>query len=106
MELIKTNENYSISDKTEKGWIITGNASYETNGSLNINISINSNIEDHIGNFSYNKWSENDTIHISYNVKEENRNDLVAYSDILIKWVLEQFKYVKNDQRYVTKIHR
>ena len=92
MKLIKTNENYSISDKTEQGWNVTGNASCEANGALNFNISVNSELGDHIGDFNYNRWVENDNISVNYTVAEENRDALVAYSDTLIDWVLEQFK--------------
>lgn len=92
MEIVKQNENYSISDKTEKGWIVSGNASSEVNGALSFNISVSSELGENIGNFSYSKWAENDNISVNYTVAEVNRDDLVAYSDTLIDWVLEQFK--------------
>lgn len=92
MELVKQNENYSISDKTEQGWVVTGNVSCEVNGALNFNISVNSELGDRIGDFYYNRWVENKNISVNYTVAEENRDALVAYSDTLIDWVLEQFK--------------
>ena len=92
MELLKTNENYSISDKTEQGWVVTGNVSCEVNGDLNFNLSVNSELGDQIGHFYYNRQGENKNISVNYTVAEENRDALVAYSDILIDWVLEQFK--------------
>lgn len=92
MEIVKQNENYLITDKTEKGWTVTGNAVNEVNGSLSFNISVDSELGENIGNFSYSKWAENDNISVNYTVAEVNRDDLVAYSDTLIDWVLEQFK--------------
>lgn len=90
MELVKRNENYSISDKTEKGWVVSGNASSEVNGALSFNISVNSELGDYIGDFNYNRWVENNNINVNYTVAEANRDDLIAYSDTLIDWVLEQ----------------
>lgn len=90
MELIKTSENYSISDKKEN-WVVTGSVSSETKGSLNLNVSVNLESGEHIGSFSYSRWEANSNVNINYSVSEENRDALVAYSDTLIDWVLEQF---------------
>lgn len=93
MELIKQNENYTIVDKTEQGWNVNGSATCETNGSLSFNINVITELGDFIGDFYYSKPAEeNANIHVGYNVAEINRDALVAYSDTLIDWTLEQFK--------------
>lgn len=40
MEIVKQNETYQISDTNEKGWEMTGTASKDINGSLNINFTV------------------------------------------------------------------
>jgi hypothetical protein len=89
MELIKNSENFNFNDVAENGWKATGSVNKETNGNLNININVSSELE-YIGDFYYSKPTEGN-IHMSYSVSEDNRDMFVTYTDSVIDFVLEQF---------------
>ena len=89
MELVKQNENYAFSDKLENGWVVNGNASHETGGALSLSININLELGDHIGNFYYHKPVEGN-INMNYNLPENKRDEIIAYADSVIDFVLEQ----------------
>lgn len=87
MELVKQNENYTFSDKLENGWVVNGNASHEADGALSLSINIGLELGDHIGDFYYHKPVEGN-IHMNYNLPENKRDEIIAYADSVIDFVL------------------
>jgi hypothetical protein len=87
--LIKNSEYYNFNDTADNGWNVSGSVNYDTNGNVNINISVSSEME-YVGDFYYNKPVEGN-INMSHNVSEANRNMFVTYTDSVIDFVLEQF---------------
>lgn len=91
MELIKQTEHYRLADVVEStGWKVSGTVYNNTNGSISISCSFNSEME-HIGNLNYSKPVEGN-MSLNYDVAEEYRDILAAYADTLIDSILEQFK--------------
>lgn len=41
INITKQNETYNISETAENGWVMNGTASYNTDGTCNINFSVN-----------------------------------------------------------------
>ena len=93
MDIVKINESYRITDNDSgNNWKMEGTASHEVEGSININFSVSKTgeLEEYIGNFSYNKPIEGN-IDANFNVSEENRDSFVAYADTVIDAVLTHF---------------
>ena len=90
MTITKQNENYTISDLMESGWKMEGNVMFEINGALTLHASI-SNENNFVADIHYNKPLEGN-VHLGINSLDENREDILKYSNTLINWVLEQFK--------------
>lgn len=89
MELIKNSEHYNFNDTAKNGWKATGSVNKESNGNLNISITVSSDLE-YIGDFYYNKPAEGN-INMNHNVSESNRDAFVTYTDSVIDFVFEQF---------------
>lgn len=90
MEIIKTNENYSIADTTEQGWKVQGTASKEVNGNLNIWFNCVTELGEHIGDYNY-SIVVGDKLRVSYNVSEDNKDAYVTYADSVVRQILEYF---------------
>lgn len=90
MEIVKLNEIYNVTDKTESGWSLNGSLQLEVNGSLSLHCNVNSELEEFIGSFSYYKPVE-ENINVSVNVNEENRDNFTKYANSIIESVLTNF---------------
>lgn len=90
MELTKTNENFNLTDTTEQGWTLNGNASKDTEGNIYINGIINSELGEPVGNIYYHKPAEG-RMNLNLEVSEANRDVFSAYADSVIDFVLSQF---------------
>lgn len=92
MEIIKTNENYSISD-VYNTWKISGMVTVNSNGDLHINAEITNDLEDKIGNVFYNHPIKGNVSFGCNNILSFDKiDDLMSYTKVLINQVLEQFK--------------
>jgi hypothetical protein len=98
VEIVKQNETYQISETTEDGWSMQGNASKDANGSLSMTFQVSkSSTEDsggsdsNIGNCNYIKYSGSDRISLNYDVDEANRDKFATYIDTVIDSVLAHF---------------
>lgn len=87
MEITKQSEVYNITDTTVDGWNITGSASKEISGSLNINIYANG-TDGEIGNYSYNTYPGSDKVNISHSVNDINKDSFLSYMKTAIETVL------------------
>lgn len=96
MKIVKQNETYTISDNTESGWVMSGSASKDVNGSLNINFNVDKpgELSENVGDCAYSSGVDHDRVMVSYNVSEANRDAFVAYTDVVIDTVLDHFKQV------------
>lgn len=91
MEITRQNETFTLKETTE-AYEMNGTASRETSGVLNINFNVARVDGNRVGDCYYNKYSDNDNVHISMNCPEVNRTELAAYADAVIASVLEYFK--------------
>lgn len=96
VEITKQNETYQISETTEDGWSMQGNASKDTNGSLSMSFQVNKSedlggSDSNIGNCNYTKFSGSDRISLNYDVDESNRDKFATYIDTVIDSVLAHF---------------
>lgn len=92
MDIIKTNENYSISD-VYNTWKISGVVTVNSNDDLYINAEITNDLEDKIGNIFYNHPVKgNVSFGCSNIVSFDKIDDLTDYTKVLIHQVVEQFK--------------
>lgn len=87
MEIVKQNETFNLSETTDV-FEMTGNATYETNGALNVYFTATRAGGDRVGDCHYHKYSENDYVNFNVNCAEENRDELTAYADTVIESVL------------------
>lgn len=96
MNIVKQNETYAISDSTESGWVMSGSASKDVNGSLNINFNVDKpgELSENVGDCTYSSGVDNDRVMVNYNVSEANRDAFVAYTDVVIDTVLDHFKQI------------
>lgn len=95
MEITKINETYKLSEEiSENSWKMEGTASKESDGSIQVNFSVNKTgeLEGYIGNFNYHKPSVNGNVDVSFNVSEENRDAFMTYTDSIIDQILLHFK--------------
>lgn len=88
MELIKKNEQYSLTDEPLNGWTVTGTVS--KGDDLNIWVSV---VKDttNVGNISYSK-NLSGRANITFDVEEVSREEFSDYADNLIDNVLTYFK--------------
>ena len=91
MEIIKQNESFSLKD-TNGLLVMSGSASREVSGSLNIHFNVSKGEGERVGDCHYNKYGENGEINFGVNCAEENRDELTAYADTVVDSVLEYFK--------------
>lgn len=93
IEIEKQNEVYRISDTAENSWVVTGTAENHSDGSCNINFSVNKpgGLLEDIGSCSYYKPVEQGMVSVNYNVSEANRDEFVTYVDTVIDTVLAKF---------------
>lgn len=93
MKIVKQNETYQISDTNENGWEMTGTASKDINGSLNINFTVSKpgELMENIGDCNYSKPVDNSMISVYYSVSEDKRAEFVSYMDSVIDSVLQHF---------------
>ena len=91
MEITKQNETFNLKDTTEL-YEMSGSASRDAAGSINIHINVNSVDGNRVGDCNYNKYGENGEINFGVNCAEENRDELTAYADTVVDSVLEYFK--------------
>lgn len=94
IEITKQNETYQISDTADNGWVMSGTASKDTNGSLNIYFQVNKQESEEnvlIGNCNYSKYVDSDRVNLNYDVEEANRDEFAAYVDTVIDTVLAHF---------------
>lgn len=91
MEIIKQTETFKLVDTTD-AFEMSGNATREASGALNVYFSVNKVSGEAVGNCNYNKYAESETVQFGVNCPEENRDELTAYADTVIDYVLEYFK--------------
>lgn len=93
IEIEKQNETYKISETASNGWIMTGTAENNVDGSCNISFSVNKpdGLSENIGSCNYYKPVEQEMVSVNYNVTEANRDEFVAYVDTVIDAVLAKF---------------
>ena len=91
MEITQENERFTIVDTNERGWTAKGTINTSINGHLIVTVTINSLLDDYIGDFSYTK-STDDYINVRYSGSEKNRDAIAAYADTIIDFILNNFK--------------
>jgi hypothetical protein len=91
MEITKQNETFNLKDTTEL-YEMSGSASRDAAGSINIHINVNSVDGNRVGDCNYNKYGENETVNFSVSSSEENREALAVYGDTVVDSVLEYLK--------------
>lgn len=91
MNLSRISEHFYLQDTNINNWIAQGNIVKESNGSIQISISVYSNQDEFIGRVDYIKPVDNE-IKLDYTVMEFNRDMFITYTDSLIEYVLEQLK--------------
>lgn len=91
MEIIKQTETFNLVDTTD-AFTMSGNATKEASGALNIYFNVNKVSGETVGNCHYNKYAESESVQFSVNCSEENRDELTVYADTVIDYVLEYFK--------------
>lgn len=90
MDITKQSENYVIKD-TYEDWVITGNLSKDSTGSINVNYSINTELF-HVGEFRY-SLSASKSVYITYEAQEEYLEKVKKYSEQALAKVKE---YINN----------
>lgn len=90
MEIVKTNESYNITDKTDAGWALSGNVHNEVSGNINMNADVRNELGEHIGSMHYNRPTDG-KVHMSVNVDENMRDEFTSYVDTVIDSVLAHF---------------
>lgn len=83
MEVVKTNCQYSITDKSENGWNTSGSLTKETSGNTNVTISVNDELGTYIGNYSYNIDGGN-MLHINMSVHPEHKAEFISHSEKIV----------------------
>jgi hypothetical protein len=91
MEIVKQNESFILKDSTEL-YEMSGSASRDVSGSLNVHINVNSVNGERIGDCHYNKYGEGSEVNFGVNCSETNRDALTEYADVVVDSVLEFFK--------------
>ena len=98
MEIIKQNEQFTLNKVLENGWIIEGNATKHTSGTLSFGITIieksiveNTEKEDVIGELSYSTYKDG-RFNMCCNTVEKNRVVLIQCVSPIIDEVLDYFK--------------
>lgn len=94
MEIVKQNESFLLKD-TNGLLVMSGGATREVSGSLNVHFSVSKGEGERVGDCYYNKYGENGEVNFSVNCPEENRDELAAYADSVVDSVLEFFKSAK-----------
>ena len=89
MEFIKYNEAYSINDNTMEGWVVTGQAFKEVDGSIKITFSA-SNTGEHIGSCNYSINADN-TINANRTYNVQVKDAFEAYAENTVNTILEHF---------------
>ena len=93
MEIIKQNESFKL--KETKGlYEMSGTASRDVSGSMNINFNVNKSGEERFGDCHYSKYGESNNVNFSVNCSEEHRDELTTYADSVIDSVLAYFKNI------------
>ena len=96
MEINKTNESFNLKDTTDAGWSVGGTATNSSNGSLYLNLNINSTdesgINTNIGYYNINIPTEG-MYNINVTALPEYYSALTTYAESAIKTVQE---YIKN----------
>lgn len=88
MEIVKKHEVYNISDTSENGWEMTGSASKNSEGSLDINFSVSKQGES-IGNAGY--YGQSSSISVNFSTTESNREDFTTYVNAVIDTLINHF---------------
>lgn len=93
MEITRQSESFNLKETTE-AFEMTGSASNEVSGSINMHFNVTRIAGEHVGNCNYNKYSEGSNVNFSVNCSEENRAELTAYANTVIAKVIDHFKTV------------
>ena len=91
MKITKQNETFNLVDATD-AFEMTGTASRDAAGSINVHFTVNKVGGDRVGDCHYNKYGENDTVNFGVSCSEENRESLATYADTVVDSVLEYLK--------------
>jgi hypothetical protein len=91
MEIIKQNETFNLKETTD-AYEMAGSVSRDVHGSLNININVTRLNGDRVGDCYYNKYANAEHVNLSISSSEDNREELVAYANTVIAYVLEYFE--------------
>lgn len=88
MEIIKQNETFNLSDETENGWIISGSAINNIDGTLSINFNVNQEggLTDSIGYYNVSVPKEG-MISLSLSSRPEYYDTVIDYSQQALKTI-------------------
>lgn len=88
MEITKQNETFSLSDKTDNGWVISGSAVNNIDGTLTVNFNVNSEggLNDSIGYYNIAVPKEG-MINLSLSALPEYYDALTDYSQQALKTI-------------------
>ena len=88
MELIKTSENYRLTDKTEQ-WNVNGSVNKNKSGMTQISISVSATTGEYVGNFNY-TINEQNNVNVSFDCERTQDDALFAYGNALVDQVIAQ----------------
>ena len=91
MKITKQSETFVFTDSTE-AFEMRGDVTSEATWPLNLHLNVTRVDGDRMGDCSYSKYCESDSINFNVSSSEENCDELTAYANTVIDTVLEHLK--------------
>lgn len=91
MNITKQSETFVFADSTE-AFEMRGCVTSKTNETLNLHLNVTRVGGDRMGDCSYSKYCESDSVNFNVICSEENCDELTTYANTVISTVLEYLK--------------